>query len=382
MLILHTIGLVAGGFAAGYSLLALLAVCMGPRRPQRRRAPLHEPVTILKPLCGAEVGLETCLRSFCEQNHPSYQIVFGIQDENDPALETAERLRQEYPRLEIDIVVDSRQWGHNRKVSNLINMLAVARHEQLVLADSDIRVEPDYLERLVAALNTSEKTLVTCLYRGAPDAHLAARLGAQFINDWFIPAVLISHRFGRTQDFVSGATIAMHRATLEAIGGFAAIADQLADDHALGERVRDLGGRVVLSDHVVATQLHHSGPAALIEQETRWMRTIRALQPLGYGFLFITLSLPLAILGTLAAWSGPATVGILGTTLTARFILHIIQNRCYEKESWKNFWLLPIRDIMNVYIWIRGFANGPVHWRGHHFGIARDGSLQRLKRKE
>lgn len=378
LVILYTIGLVASVAAVGYSLLALLAVCLGPRRRPSRKASSLSPVTILKPLCGDETELETCLRSFCEQEYPRYQIVFGVQSEEDPALDVARRLRQAYPELEMDIVVDSQLWGTNRKVSNLINMLRVARYDRLVLADSDILVRSDYLRRVIASLEEKGRNaLVTCLYRGWSGGSPPSRLGALFIDDWFMPAVLVAKRLGLGSDFVSGATIALHRDTLDAIGGLAAIADQLADDHALGSRVRAIGGSIVLSDYVVAAHVNDMGLAAHYNQEIRWMRTIRLLQPLGYGFLFISLAPPLALLGALIAWGSSATTIAFVVTLAARIALHCLQANRYATWSWKDLWLLPLRDLMNVGIWCLGFVNGSIHWRGHLYEISDRGLLRR-----
>ncbi|HET7314951.1 bacteriohopanetetrol glucosamine biosynthesis glycosyltransferase HpnI [Salinisphaera sp.] len=376
--VFHTVGFAAVSLACGYSLLALLAVCLGPKkRPRDIASPNAPPVTVLKPLCGAEAELERCLRSFCDQDYSEFQIVFGIQDGDDPALAVARRVRDAYPGHDIEIVVDTRQWGTNRKVSNLINMMTAARHDRLVLADSDILVGRDYLARVTAPLADPGVGLATCLYRGWAGPGLWSRLGALFIDDWFMPSVLISHRLGN-DEFVSGATIAVRRETLDAIGGFGAVADRVADDHALGECVRGLGLQVAVCDYVVSTWVYNSGPATLVDQETRWMRTIHSLQPLSYDLLFVTLALPLIAISLVLDWRQAPVLALIGLTVIARAALHGVQNVRAGRRSWHNLAGLPLREALTAYSWLLGLAVRRVRWRGRRYWIADDGSLKHV----
>src|SRR6185437_10708189 len=204
------------------------------------------PVTVLKPLCGAEPGLYDHLRSFCLQDYPEFQIVFGVGEADDPAIEVAGRLRAQFPKLAIDVVVDPRQHGHNRKISSLINMLKHARHDVLVMADSDAFVGRDYRTSVTAPLLDKKVGLVTCLYHGEPTHLVWSRLGAMYINEWYMPSVLLAWLFGH-ENYVSGQTLCLRRDTLQAIGGLLGIVNHLADDYELGQLVRRLGLRIVLS---------------------------------------------------------------------------------------------------------------------------------------
>jgi ceramide glucosyltransferase len=243
-----SLGTLLGAAALSYAALAWGAVRLWRNNGAQRRlggtdaAPLQlRPVTVLKPLCGAEPGLDRSLRSFCEQVYSAgLQIVFGVQHSADPALAVLEGLKRDYPQLELTVVVDPTRHGASAKVSNLINMMRAARHDWLVLADSDVRVPAGYLASVAAPLADPAVGIVTCPYRGVPRPGLWSLLGTLFINDWFIPSVRVAALFG-SRAFAFGATIALRRDTLEAVGGFRAIAAQLADDYRLGELTRRHG---------------------------------------------------------------------------------------------------------------------------------------------
>lgn len=240
------------------------------------------PVTILKPLCGDEPLLEEALASCCCQTYPEFQIVFGVQDIADPALAVAHRLRDRFPRRDIAIVVDDTPHGPNRKVANLINMLPSARHDVLLISDSDLHVMPNYLERLVAALEVPGTGLVTAVFVGlAAHRGWPARLGATHISHTFLPGVLIARTMGR-QDCL-GSTVMLQRQVLEDIGGLQPLATQLAEDNVLGQRVRGLGLTVRLADTVTAVTVPEASFRSLWQHEIRWARTIRGLAPIAHA---------------------------------------------------------------------------------------------------
>jgi len=257
--------------AAGYAVLALVAVVVWRIRRTARTPSKLPPVTVLKPLCGAEPGLYENLRSFCAQDYPEYQIVFGVRDPADPALRVVERLIAELPSVAIDVVIDSRQHGNNRKISSLVNMLSRARHEVLAIADSDAFVGRDYLRAVTASLLDPKVGLVTCIYHGVPTLQLWSRLGAMYVNEWYMPSVLLAWLFGH-ESYVSGQTMCLRRSTLQAIGGLRAIADHLADDYRLGELVRGLGLRIALSPYLLKAEHHEPTLDLLTRHELRWMR--------------------------------------------------------------------------------------------------------------
>ena len=366
----------------GTSIAVLATVYLGAaaaamrRRPRPPAAATAAPaVTVLKPLCGVESATYDCLRSFCEQRHPQYQIVFGVQDALDPAQAVVRRLQHEYPGLAIDLVVDARQHGANRKVGNLINMLALARHDHLVIADSDIRVAPDYLEQVVAPLGDPAVGIVTCAYRGVPEPGLPSLLGALFINDWFLPSVRVAAATGSRQ-FAFGATIALRRDALRAIGGFEAIADHLADDYQLGELTRAIGLATVLSEVVVETVVNERSFGELVRHDLRWLRTIRAVRPVGYALSGITFGVPVAAVGVVLAGGAPVALATLGVALGARFMLHLAAREACE--SWTSWLALPLSDVLSFALWCWGFAARSVRWRQDRYLLTGNDSVTRL----
>lgn len=359
-------------FAMAYAVIACIAA--RTRIRSARFTPRDLPaVTILKPLCGAEPETYACLRTFCDQAYPKFQIVFGVSDSADPALEVVARLRSEFPRLDMRVAVDRRQHGSSRKVSNLINMMPLASHECLVLSDSDVRVGRDYLAKLVSPLLDSSVGIVTCLYRGCPRPGLWPLLGSLFINDWFMPSVRVA-ALGGSRAFAFGATIAMRRQVLDRIGGFMAIADQLADDYRLGELTRRLGLRTVLSEVVVDTWVAERSFGELVRHELRWLRTIRALRPTAYGFLFVTFGVPVAALGVLLAGGAASALSMFGITVLGRVSVHWSMRK--EGSSRLQFLALPVRDALSLGLWLWSFITRHVHWREDRYRVTRDGSVQ------
>ena len=347
-----------------YALAALLCRARtwpGARADAGGAAPII-PVTVLKPLCGAEPRLEENLATLCVQSHPRYQIVFGVRAPDDPAIAVVDRLRRRYPARDMQLVVDPRVHGANLKVSNLINMMAAARHPWLVLADSDIAVAPDYLERVSAPLADPAVGIVTCLYHGRALGGFWTRLGALFIDTWFAPSVAVASRGGGSA-FGFGATIALRRDALRAIGGFEVLKDRLADDFWLGELTRRLGLATVLSEVRVSTDVTEDSLRALWRRERRWMQTIRSLNPPGYAFCFVTFTLPMLALGL---WLAPASwnwaVALPG--LAARMLL---QWRTEPRLA-----SLPLalpRDVLLLCEWLGGFAGATTRWRGHRLRV-------------
>jgi ceramide glucosyltransferase len=375
-------GMVWGGLALtasamAYSVAAWVAVRTqiprsGRGLPKLQTSQPMPAATIFKPLCGAEPDTYECLRSFCDQDYPHYQLVFGVADFNDPVVAIVERLKREFPHRDINLIVDRRQHGSSRKVSNLVNMMPLARHDVFVISDSDVRVGRDYLARVVAPLLDPGVGIVTCPYRGVPRSGLWALLGSQFINEWFIPSVRVAALAG-SRSFAFGSTIAIDRRVLSRIGGFMAIANQLADDYRMGEKTRRLGLRTVLSDVVVETSVVEDRFAALVQHELRWLRTIRAVRPVGYGFSFVTFGVPTAAFGVLLSGGAPAAFAMLAVTAVTRLMLHFrIRHR---GSTALQLLLLPVRDVLSLALWSWSFATRRVHWRNEHYHVNRDGSV-------
>lgn len=359
--------------AAIYALFAVWAVGPAAHRVDRgaawRREPTHRPVSVLKPLCGDEPGLYGNLRGFCLQTHPCFQLLFGVRDPADPAIAVVRRLQAEFPALDIQLLIEPQVHGANLKVSNLRNLLGRARHDWLVLADSDVAVGPDYLRRVTSPLADPGVGVVTCLYRGVPRAGPWSRLGAQFINEWFAPSVRVAHAFGSTR-FSFGATIALRREALEAAGGFPALDDLLADDFWLGELTRRRGLRTVLSDVVVTTDVTDRTLADLWAHELRWLRTIRAVEPLGFFAAAITFTFPVLAAG-LALARSELCLGIAAVGAVARIGLHYRQRETPAASSpAAEVILVPWRDTLLLAAWAAAQTGSRVTWRNQRLDAA------------
>jgi len=360
--------------AAAYTVAAAIAVRVRLKADYGARLSEAPAVTILKPLCGDEHELFECLRSFFDQDYPRFEIVFGVSDGDDPAAEVVARLQREFPHIDAKLVVDRRQHGSSRKVSNLMNMLPLARHEYLVISDSDVRVSRDYLSRIVPPLLDPDVGIVTCPYRGTPRRGLWSLLGSMFINDWFIPSVRVAALSG-SRAFAFGVTIALRRQVLASIGGLAAIANQLADDYRLGELTRARGLRTILSDVVVETCVDERSFGELVRHELRWLRTIRTVRPIGYALSFMTFSVPMAWVGCAISRAAAPAMILLVVTALGRLMLHL-RVRSPNSDLARDLLVLPLRDLLSLLLWGWAFVTRRVHWRGARFDITRDGSVQ------
>jgi ceramide glucosyltransferase len=368
-------GLVLTTVAALYSSAAW--VLLRRWREALPAASWRPPVTVLKPLCGAEAQLPDCLRSLARQSYPGLQIVFGVREASDPAIGVVEQLRQEFPALDVELVIDGRLHGENLKASNLINMLPRARHQVLVISDSDVRVGPGYLDAVVAELAPAEVGAVTCLYRGRAGSGPWSRLAALFINDWYFPAVLMSQALG-DRSFASGVTIALRRQTLEAIGGLQVIADHLADDWLICDHIRRVGLKTVLSHFVVETEVADEDFLAHAMRELRWMRTIRTVAPLGYAFMGLSIFLPIALIGLLLAWPSPWALALTILTLANRVGIHREQRRRSAARLGYDSLLIPLRDGLLLLVWVAGFLGRGITWRGRRYRVRSGGALSPL----
>jgi ceramide glucosyltransferase len=353
---------------------ALIAAALSLRFGQRRSAPAapQPSVTILKPLCGREPDLLTRLLGFGHQHYEgAVQMVLGSQDRSDPAIEVVKGLQAACPEGAIDLVVDPRGYGTNRKVSNLINMASVARNDVIVLSDSDIEVGPTYLGDVVAELQKPGVGAVTCLYHGIAGAGFWSRLSAMSINNYFLPNVVVARSLGLAQPCF-GATIALRRETLEEIGGFQAFADCLADDYAVGEAVRAAGCDVAIPSFSVGHVCFERSAGELLRHQMRQSRTIRSIDPVGYAGAIITHPFALALIGALLG----SHLGLLVAALAVicRTTLTIAVERAFGLPR-QQYWLVPLRDLMAFTTFVSGFFGTTVSWRGSRYRVLSDGSV-------
>ena len=360
--------------AAGVTvcLLGLLSVRHFARSamPGRDAPPPLAPVTILKPLCGDEPLLEEGLESCFTQAYPEFQIVFGVHHAADPALAVVERLRRRFPDRDVEVVIDTTLHGSNRKLSNLINMLPLAKHDILVISDSDLHVSPDYLRILVTELAKPDTGLVTALSVAGPPVREGweRALGTTQVNHTFLPGVLLSRALGR-EDCL-GSTAMFRRETLERIGGFHPLVHVLAEDNVLGQRIRKLGLSIRLADIVPTAIMPEADLPAVWHHELRWARTVRTLAPVLLCASTIQHPLFWSCLAMLLSGGAPWSVGFfLGCwavrAAVARGIDRALRDRITLPEFATPFWVLPLRDLLSVAEIGASFLTDQVIWRGH-----------------
>jgi ceramide glucosyltransferase len=332
------------------------------------------PVTIVKPLHGNEWALLANLSSFCQQDYPGpVQFLFGVHDSADPALQTVDDLRRHFPEADITVVADTRLYGPNRKISNILNMLPQARHDVLVFADSDVSVGPNYLRNVIGELQKPGVGLVTCAYRGQPDPGFWPRLSAKATNYQFLPGVVTGLALGLARPCF-GQTIVMRRDTLEKIGGFTPFVRHLAEDHAIGEAVRLLGEKVVIPPFTISHACVESSAAQLIAHELRWSRTIRRIDPLGHLGSALVHPFAFALLAVIFSAGGWWAWSLALAAMCARLALKLLSDRAL-KQAHRDLWLLPFWDIVSFAIFVASFWSSRVIWRGVSFKVDGDGLL-------
>ncbi|HEY3623871.1 MAG TPA: bacteriohopanetetrol glucosamine biosynthesis glycosyltransferase HpnI [Roseiarcus sp.] len=331
-------------------------------------------VSILKPLYGAEAQLSENIETYFHQDYAGkIQFVFGVQDPDDRAIPVVKSLMQRYPQLDLHLVVNGAAHGANRKVSNLINMGQIARHPLIVIADSDVAVGPNYLRTLASGLAQPGVGVVTCLYRGLPGGGFWSRLSSMAVDDHFLPATILGLALGLARPCL-GATIAVSRETLIRIGGFQTVANQLADDYAIGKAARQAALRVVVPPMLVAHTFEENSLSDVLRHELRWARTIFTVDSLGYIGSSLTHAFPLAVIGAaLRGFDGWGLAAVLGA-LTCRLFLKYRLTREFELPN-PSYGLLLARDMLSFAIYFGSFLSPRVSWRGQDFTVARDGTL-------
>ena len=381
--ILDALALACSVLAAGGCLHALAAASCVRRFRTEVPEPLaeHPGVTILKPLHGAEAGLYENLASFCEQDYAGpAQLIFGAHDPHDSAVPVVGQLIADHPGHDLALCITSASRGPNPKIANLMGMESRIRHDIVVIADSDIAVPRDYLARTVAALGRPGVGLVTYLYRGEVRGGLWARLAAMAIDYHFLPNVLVGLAMGLARPCF-GATIAMKRETLAAIGGFDAFLAHLADDNAIGEAVRRAGLTVAIPPLVVRHTCAERDAGELLRHELRWARTLRAASPWGYAGLLTTHPLPFAILGALLSARPLEGALMIAAAIACRLVLQRQVDHALGVRS-NSGWLGPARDLLAFGVHFASFFVGVVSWRGHRYKVRADGTLVPLERAQ
>jgi ceramide glucosyltransferase len=337
------------------------------------------PLTILKPVKGLDADAYENFASFCRQDYPDYQIVFAVASAADPVLPVIRRLMADFPERQIDLVVDSRLHGPNHKVGNLINAYPRARHDLLVVCDSDIRVGERFLREVAAPFADPQVGLVSSLYHSPRVRGVAGALEAMGLTVELIPNVLVARRL-EGLSFALGAAMTVRRAALEAIGGFPALADYLADDYQLGNQVCRAGWRLELSSYFVESRVPREGLVAILSRQLRWSRAMRASRPLGYFGSGITQPFPLALLalvltgGAAAGWRAVALLYLVRGLVALVLSRHYLADRLFPR--W--LWLLPLRDVVAFTTWALAFLGNRIQWRGVCYRLVAEGKMVEL----
>ena len=356
--------------AAAYYLLALIAAARWSGPAPRQRTPYAPPISILKPIHGRDPGFYACIRSHAAQHYPEFEILFGVSDPADPAIEDIESLQREFPNLPISITRVSTT-APNAKAGVLAELARQARHEVLLVNDGDIFVPPGYLDDVVAPLSNAGTGLVTCLYR-AHGGSAATRMEALGIATDFAPSVLVARLLG-VAEFALGSTMAFRAGTLRDIGGFETIFDYLADDYQLGRHIHQLGLHIAFADVVVETNLGAGSWLDVWRHQLRWARTIRVSRFSGYCGSIVTHATLWSLVALLAgAWWAAIPALALRIAAGTWVAVEVLEDSNAARSSA----LIPFRDLFGSAIWVAGLFGETVEWRGLKLRLRPDGRIQ------
>ena len=333
-------------------------------------------VTLLKPLRGADAELYENLATFCTQAYPTSQIMFGVADGADPAVQVVRRLQREFSSVDIDLVIDARTYGTNLKVSNLHNMYRRAKHDVILITDSDIRVSPNYLRRIMAEFEDSGVGLATCLYRGVATGGLPAVVEALCVNTDFVPMVMLA-RVVERPTYAFGSTMAIRRAVLDASGGFVPLANYLADDYHLGNRIVTHGHRLTVSNLLVDTVMNATTWRAVVSHQVRWARTQRVCRPGGYFGSVLTHGTLWASVNLVFNHCAPGAVTLAALVyglrmLTARAICKRYLGASLRADETM---LVLLKDLFMSAVWLLAFLGNTVQWGGRRLRVMKDGQM-------
>ena len=378
---LTTVMTVAG---MGYFAVAFVAARMFAARRRQLHAGFAPAVSILKSLKGLDPGMLDAFRTHCRQQYAGeYELLFGVATLDDPAVEAVKQLQQEFPEHTIKLVECPERLGANGKVSTLAQLAAHAQHAFLLVNDSDISVTPHYLERVMQCFAADEGAkpvgLVTTLYRGRAHGGVAATLESLGIATDFQAGVLVSRMIEGGLHYGLGSTLAVRREALDKIGGFAALVNHLADDYELGARVARAGWRVELAGEVVEAAIPRYGWQGFVQHQLRWLRTVRDARPGGYAGLAFTYGLVWALLNVMASGLSPLSLWLLAMCFFLRLSMAMAVGAGVlgDHQVLPALWLLPLRDVAAMGLWIAGFASNTIVWRGEQFEV-KNGVLHRL----
>ncbi len=379
------LGLAVAGVltSTGYLVLLLVGCARFRRKSREADAPVPMPAaTLMKPLCGLEPRLEENLTSFFLQDYPEFEILFGTRDASDPALEIVQQLRARYPQVQVKIVFSGEPDQPNAKVCTLREMFAEASNEYVVISDSDVGVEPDYLRRVVAPLLDEATGLVMCLYRGVPTGGFWAGLEALGMSVEMAAGVVASATIGDV-NFALGPTMATRREIVQSFGGIGVLAEYCADDYVLGNLVAKSGRKVVISDKVIDHYVVNRSFKSSMLHQKRWMMSTRFSIPVGHASSVMSFAMPYGVLAAIAGWNtGHLALGLalLGCTVVNRMVMSVAVGWgvVRDRRALSYCWLYPLRDLMGFGFWLASYAGDTVDWRGEKYRLVMGGRMIRL----
>ena len=354
-----------------YYILAIIAAFRFFGRSQAQtHADYTPPASLLKPVRGVDFGSYENFASFCKQDYPEYEILFAVNDENDPAVPLIRQIMAEFPQRRIRLFTGAESLGANRKVNKLAMLAGEAQYDVLVLTDGDVRVDPGYLREVVAPLGDTKTGAVTSFYRAITQNNLGAKLEAIGATSDFFAGVLMA-RWKEGIRFALGASIVTTKDWVRKMGGFESIADTLADDYELGLRIANAGGEIVLSQEPVWTMYPAQTFRGFWDHQLRWARTVRLCRPLSYLGLLFTQGLPWTLLAIVFA----PTAWIAGTYFAAYLVLRLAM--AWTVGVWgvkdevlrRNLWLVPIRDAIHFVVWLASYGSNRIRWGSEEYFV-------------
>ncbi len=362
-----------------YAILCLIAMVRFralPSRPSGRVFDTWPAVTVLKPVYGLEKKQRENLRSTCLQDYPEFQVVFSVQDPDDPAIPILKEIQQEFGSGKVTVAIENCKGGTNGKINNMIGGLRHARHDVLVISDSDVRLRPDYLKTIVAPLADSEVGCVCTLYKAACADTWFEKMELLTLNADFMANIVFAHISGAAK-FCLGASTALRRSTLAGIGGLEGLADYLVEDYEMGRRILESGKKIAIVPYFVETMVDLKNPSQWWNHLVYWDQNNRAARPFAYFSTVVIRSIPFALLYAFARMGDPVGLGVLagaaGLRVTASAV--ILGWGFRDREGLKSLWLLPARDIASLVSWFLAYTKRTTIWRGSEFILTRDGRL-------
>jgi ceramide glucosyltransferase len=354
-----------------YYLVAIFAAVRFFLRARASKLPeFAPPVSLLKPVHGVDFDSHLNFASFCTQDYPEYEILFCVNDMQDPAVPLLQQAIRDFPERSIRILSGAPKIGSNQKVNNLILLAREAKHEIIVQSDGDVRVSPDYLKNVVAEFADSKVGVVSCFYRGVAEKNFWAELEAVGAASDFFAGALVANLPGQVT-FALGASVATTKTWLAKIGGYEALAELLADDYEIGNRIHRAGGKVLLSRQAVWTMYPAQTLKSFWEHQVRWARTVRLVRPASFFGLVVTQGLPWSLLAAALAPSAQVGAGFLAAYLVLRLLMAWVVGVWGVNDGVlrRNLWLVPVRDAIHFAVWLAGFTSNRVMWGGVEYAI-------------